>query len=347
MATKTITQPLLNSIPDELASRFDPVYVEYYNKYNVGRLATHQVDIREYRANPLKYTILYGRADGGEVFRVTEQKCAVKDGEINVRIFEPGPMSVDEPLRPAYVNYHGGGWTFGSLAMDDPYCRMICREVGAVCFDIEYRLAPEHPFPTPVEDAWTALQWVFETKAQEFHVDVKRIAIGGVSAGGHLSAVMGHMARDAGLPLAFQILSVPGVDLNTVLPNGEIRPDNPWKSYRELEHTAALPVPRITYVLNHFLGNPRQKGVEEDWRVSPLHSPNFKNLAPALVITAELDPLRDEGAAYAEKLKSNGNKVEHIMFKGVPHPFMQLDAILDAGKQYNVETIRALKAALY
>lgn len=80
--------------------------------------------------------------------------------------------------------------------------------------------------------------------------------------------------------------------------------------------------------------------------MSPLHSPNFKNLAPALVITAELDPLRDEGAAYAEKLKRNGNDAEYIMFKGVPHPFMQLDAILDAGKQYNLETVRALKAAL-
>lgn len=173
MATKTITQPLLNAIPDELVSRFDPVYVEYYNKYNAGRLATHQVDIREYRANPLKYTILYGRADGGEVFRITEQKCPVKDGEINVRIFEPGPGSADKPLRPAYVNYHGGGWTFGSLAMDDPYCRMVCREVGAVCFDIEYRLAPEHPFPTPVEDSWAALQWVRSRKPQKLW-DFKR-----------------------------------------------------------------------------------------------------------------------------------------------------------------------------
>jgi acetyl esterase/lipase len=151
---------MLNAIPDELVSRFDPVYMEYYNKYNVGRLHTHQVPIEQYRANPLNYTIQYGRADGGEVFRVTEQKCPVKDGEINVRIFEPGATDENGALRPAYVNYHGGGWTFGSLAMDDPYCRRVCREVGAVCFDVEYRLAPEYPFPTPIEDSWAALQWV-------------------------------------------------------------------------------------------------------------------------------------------------------------------------------------------
>jgi acetyl esterase/lipase len=169
MATKTITQPLWNTIPDNLVDRFDPVYVEFYNKYNVGRPHSHQVPIEAYRANPSKYAIQYGRADGGEVFRVTEQKCPVKGGEISIRIFEPGPIEQDIPLRPAYVNFHGGGWVFGNLASDDPFCRRICREVNCVCFDVEYRVAPEFKHPTQVEDAWSALKWVSRRRVHYFN----------------------------------------------------------------------------------------------------------------------------------------------------------------------------------
>lgn len=160
-----IHQPLHNSIPAELLPRFDPVYVEYYNKYNAGRLHTHEVPIEEFRKNPAKYLISYGRTPGPDVFRITEQKCPVEGGEISVRIFEPAPKE-DENGNPkkrgAYVNFHGGGWVFGNLTVDHDFCKRIVHglEGDVVAFDVDYRLAPENRYPIPVDDCWAAFNWV-------------------------------------------------------------------------------------------------------------------------------------------------------------------------------------------
>ena len=155
-----ISQPLLNSIPDHLVGRFDPVYLEYYNRYNVGRFHTHQVPIEDFRANPAKYTISYGRAIADNVFRVTEQQCPVEGGEITVRIYEPDPALSEGKPRAAYINYHGGGWVFGGLSVDDEWCKRVVNTLGCVAFDVDYRLAPENKFPVPVDDSWDAFNWV-------------------------------------------------------------------------------------------------------------------------------------------------------------------------------------------
>lgn len=156
-----ITQPLLNSIPDNLISRFEPTYVEYWNKYNVGRLATHQIPIEAYRADPLKYTIAYGReiVDKGDL-KVTDQKCPVDGGKITVRVIEPDNAKFPGSPRPVYVNFHGGGWVFGGLPTDFDFCKRLSHELGVVAFDVDYRLAPEHKFPIPVNDCWQAFNWV-------------------------------------------------------------------------------------------------------------------------------------------------------------------------------------------
>ncbi len=180
MATSTqppilLAHPLLNSIPDNLLSRFEPKYVEYYNKYSAGRLATHQVPIEAYRADPLRYTTQYGREiiDTGSLV-ITEQQCPVTPAiptngvendttsEITIRIFQPDPKLFPAPPtgRPAYVNFHGGGWVFGGLATDVDFCKRLCHELGVVCFDVDYRLAPEYKFPIPVNDCWEAFNWV-------------------------------------------------------------------------------------------------------------------------------------------------------------------------------------------
>jgi len=157
-----LSHPPINSIPDDLASRFEPTYVEYYNKYSAGRLATHQIPIEKYRADPLKYTTAYGRQiiDQGSL-KITEQKCPVQGGEITIRIFEPGEKTKE--LRPVYINFHGGGWVFGGLATDNDFCKRLSHEVGVVCFDVDYRLAPEFKFPIPVDDCWEAFNWVFSS----------------------------------------------------------------------------------------------------------------------------------------------------------------------------------------
>lgn len=160
-----IHQPLHNSIPPELLPRFDPVFVEYYNKYNAGRLHTHEIPIELYRKDPAKYAISYGQAAGPDIYRISEQKCPVKGGEITIRIFEP-TQQLDENNNPkqraAYINFHGGGWVFGDLSQNHDFCKRIVDglEGNLVAFDVDYRLAPENKYPIPVNDCWTAFNWV-------------------------------------------------------------------------------------------------------------------------------------------------------------------------------------------
>ncbi|KAM0818343.1 putative Alpha/beta hydrolase fold-3 domain-containing protein [Seiridium cardinale] len=345
-----IEQPLINGIPSNLLPRFDPTYVEYYNKYCAGRLATHQVPIEDYRKDPSKYTIAFGREliDDGDLI-IHEEKCPVEGGEITVRIFQPGQVP-PEPgtLRPVYVNFHGGGWVFGGLFTDNDYCKRLALELQCVCIDVDYRLAPEHKFPTAVDDCWAALNWIRNTKAKELKLDLNRVAVGGASAGGHLSAVVAHMCRDLDIPLAFQLLAVPVCDMHVFTPTGQLREDCPYESYREMYHTVPLPAERMMWFHNKFLGSSRPSEFDEppiDWKVSPIRAPKFEGLAPALIFTAEMDPLRDEGEAYGKKMNEAGSKAEMIRVKGAPHTFMIHDAVLEIGQMYNRESIRALAAA--
>ncbi|RDW69291.1 hypothetical protein BP6252_08311 [Coleophoma cylindrospora] len=340
-----VSHPLINSIPPELAARFDPAYLEYYNKYSAGRLATHQIPIESYRADPAKYTTVYGRQriDQGNLI-ITEQQCPVEGGSITIRIFQPEAAEKAPGPRPVYINFHGGGWVFGGLATDFDLCKRLALETGCVCFDVDYRLAPEYKFPIPLDDCWAGFQWVRDHK-DEFNIDVNRIAIGGASAGGHLSAVVAHFCRDAGIPLAFQVLAVPVCDLHVFTPEGALRPDQPYESYREMYYTQPLPAERMAYFHNKFLGDPRPASLDDDWKVSPIKAPNFKDLAPAIVITAEMDPLRDEGEAYGKKMNEAGSKAEIIRVPGVPHVFMQMDDFLEGGKLFNKLVIKALNEA--
>jgi acetyl esterase/lipase len=156
-----ISKPLLNAIPEALLPRFDPVYVEYYNIYSAGRLATHQVPIEDYRADPAKFTIAYGREiiDNGGLL-ISDQRCPVEGGEITIRIFQPDPSSSTPRPRPAYINFHGGGWVFGGLGTDFDFCKRLVHELGCVAFDVDYRLGPEYKFPIPLDDCWKAFNWV-------------------------------------------------------------------------------------------------------------------------------------------------------------------------------------------
>ncbi|KAJ6113290.1 esterase [Penicillium sp. IBT 18751x] len=348
-----IRQPLHNCIPADLLPRFDPVYVEYYYKYNAGRLHTHEVPIEDYRKDPAKYTVFYGSEPGPDVFRLTEQQCPVEGGNITIRIFEPAVKHDDQgqPLkRAAYVNFHGGGWVFGGLNTDHDYCKRLVHALDGemVVFDVDYRLSPEHRFPVPVDDCWTAFNWIRSQKAEEFDLDPERFAVGGPSAGGHLAAVVSHLCRNAQIPLRLQILSVPVCDLHSVFtPDGEFDRENcPYDSYREMEFTPALPTARMAYFHKHFLGVPRPAASAEDWKISPMLASNFHDLAPALVSTAELDPLRDEGEVYAAKLEEAGNRVELYRYAGTPHTFPSLEGFLDSGRLHRERVVAAMKREL-
>ncbi|MGY6502573.1 MAG: alpha/beta hydrolase [Acidimicrobiales bacterium] len=253
-------------------------------------------------------------------------------GDLGVRIYTPpgdGPFGV-------LVFFHGGGWTIGSLATHDHPCRTLCHEAGVVVVAVDYRLAPEHPFPAPLDDAWVATRWVAE-HADELGVDPTRLAVGGDSAGGNLAAVVALMAREAGGPdVAFQLLVYPSVDL---------RPDSVdrYPSLRENAEGYVLTLDTMEFFMGNYLPD---RSVADQWQVSPILAPSHAGLPPALVITAEMDPLRDEGAAYAVALADAGVSVTHSLYDGTVHTMFQLAPVLDAGARALTESATALRGAL-
>ena len=267
-------------------------------------------------------------AAGGEapeLASVEDRTIPGPAGEIPIRVYTPlgdGPF-------PVVVFYHGGGFTIGSLTSHDPVARRICAETGALVVAVDYRLAPEHPFPAAVEDAFAALQWVGDN-ASSIGGDPSRLAVTGDSAGGNLSAVVCLLARDAGGPaIRFQAL---------VYPTTDARADYP--SVRENGDSIFLSADTMAWFYEQYQSD------KEDWRASPILAPDLSDLPPALIITAEYDTLRDEGEAYGEALRAAGNDVTIRRYDGMTHVFFQLWGVLEAAKQAMTETTTALREAL-
>ena len=252
------------------------------------------------------------------------QVASVEDGavagSIPCRIYRP---EAAQPV-PTIVYLHGGGWVIGDLDTLDGVCRRLCRDVGAVVVSIDYRRAPEDPFPAAVEDGYAALTWVAE-HLEEYGADAARLALGGDSAGGNLAAVCAQQARDDGLPLAAQLLLYPAVDLVGDYPS---RVENAEGYF--------LTLADMRWFAERYLGmaetDPRAAELARDPRVSPLLAESLSGLAPALVITAEYDPLRDEGNAYAAALADAGVRVEHKEFAGLIHGFCGLEQFSPAAE---------------
>ena len=267
-------------------------------------------------------------AAGGEspeLASVEDRTIPGPAGEIPIRVYTP----VGEGPFPVVVFYHGGGFTIGSLTSHDPVARRICGEAEAIVVAVDYRLAPEHPFPAAVEDAFAALQWV-AANAAELGGDPSRLAVCGDSAGGNLSAVACLMARDAGGPaVRFQAL---------IYPTTDARADYP--SVQESGDSIFLSADSMQWFYEQYQSD------KLDWRASPILAEDLSNLPPALIITAEYDTLRDEGEAYGEALRSAGNDVTVRRYDGMAHVFFQLWGVLDAAKQAMTETTTALRAAL-
>jgi acetyl esterase len=240
-----------------------------------------------------------------------EQRDA--DG-VPVTIYRP----TADPDLPVLFWIHGGGWVIGTVAQYDPILRQVANATGAIVVTPEYRLAPEHPFPAPLDDCWRALSWTAKN-AVSFGGDGSRLAVGGDSAGGNLSAVLAIQARDAGGPeLALQVLVYPVTDANLTT-----------ASYRENGSGYLLDEKQMRWFFTCYLG---ENGDPSDWRISPLRCRKLENVAPALVITGEYDPLRDEGEAYALKLAAAGVDVQKQRYDGMIHAFFGLSAAFGASK---------------
>lgn len=246
---------------------------------------------------------------------------------VPVRVYRPSP----DDGRPVVVYLHGGGWTLGSVEVYDPVTRALANAAQAIVVSVDYRLAPEHPFPAPLDDCMTALRWIAKNAAT-FEGDASRLAIAGDSAGGNLAAVCALLARDEGGPdLALQALVYPVTDSD--LTTG---------SYRENGRGYLLEEAEMQWFFDCYTRGGTDRA---DWRISPLRAPDVAGVAPALVITAEFDPLRDEGEAYARRLADAGVPVELERYDGMIHAFFALLGSLDDGRAALDRTATALRRA--
>jgi acetyl esterase len=261
------------------------------------------------------------------VHRLEDRTIPGPTGPIPVRIYAP---KGDAPL-PVLVFFHGGGWVIGSIQTHDGLCRLLANAVGCVVVSVDYRLAPEHPYPAAAEDAYAATRWAADNAAA-IGGDPARIAVGGDSAGGNLTAVVALMARDrGGPPLVFQLLVYPVTDVPC---------DN--DSYRDNGRDYFLTTDQMRWFFGHYAGStPRL----DDPYLCPLRAKDLGRLPPALVITAEHDPLRDEGEAYARRLQEAGVPARAKRYPGVFHGFFAMGQLLARGREATADAAAALRSA--
>jgi acetyl esterase len=238
------------------------------------------------------------------IHSVTDQQVPGPAGEIAVRIYRPG----EEANLPVVLYLHGGGFISGDLDTHDPQCRMLSNHVPAVVVAVNYRLAPEHPYPAAIQDCFAVLKWL-EANANSIGGSASRMAVAGDSAGGNLAAVLPFMARDNSIALRSQALIYPMLDATL-------------SSASLVENGFIPPFTLIDCVLAWQTYLTRNEDRRDPY-ISPLQAQNLTGLPPALVITGELDILADEGEAYANRLREAGVRAEHEEFEGMIHGFFQ------------------------
>jgi len=253
-------------------------------------------------------------------------------GGVPLRLYRP----IDAGLCPVLVYVHGGGWTIGDLDTHDVLCRQLCVGAGVAVVSVDYGLGPEARFPKAVVDCVEATQWV-RAHAAELGVDATRMAVGGDSAGGNLSAVVAIALRDSSAagepPLAFQLLIYPATDMRAVAP-----------SHISNGQGYLLTSDSIAYYRNCYIAHPNDWA---DWRASPLLAADLSRLPPALVITAGYDPLRDEGRQYADALSAAGNTVQYVCFERQVHGFITMSRVLGEALTAVDLCASALRRALF
>ena len=258
--------------------------------------------------------------------RVENLHIPAADGHpLPARLYVP---STDTGL-PVMLYLHGGGFTIGSLETHDSLCRQLALRSGAAVVALDYRLAPEHPFPCAVDDSWAALAWL-AAQAAGLGLDGKRLAVGGDSAGGTLAAVAALHARDIGLPLALQLLITPGTTAHA-----------DTVSHRLYANGFLLDAASIAWFFDHYIPYHHRS----DWRFAPLLAPELDGVAPACVLLAECDPLVDEGLAYADRLRSSGVPVELELTRGMTHDFIKMGRLLPEALNAQAVAGDALRSA--
>jgi acetyl esterase len=257
-----------------------------------------------------------------ELARVQDLEVATRDGtRIPARLYAPAAQRL-----PVLVYFHGGGFTIGSVATHDTLTRTLAHLAGCAVLSVGYRLAPEHRFPTAVNDAWDAVQWLLR-EGEALGVDTRRLALGGDSAGGTLATVCATLARDAGIEVALQVLFYPGC---------AGWPRSP--SHARYAEGLVLDQAHIEYFFRHYIADADR----DDWRFAPLNTPDLEGVAPAWFGLAECDPLVDDGLAYGDTLRAAGVAVDLEIYRGVTHEFIKMGRVLPEARQAHADAAAAL-----
>ncbi len=264
------------------------------------------------------------------VAKVEDRKIPSSSGDIPIRIYTPAGV----PPFGVLVYFHGGGWVIGDIAMTDQPCRLLANASGCMVISVEYRLAPEHKFPAAPEDCYTATKWVFDN-AMRLNVDPMRIAVGGTSAGATLAAAVALMARDRREPhIAYQLLIYPATTTElTTASHSQFAKDNYYILSRA----------DMEWFWGHYLAHDEDRS---NPYACPAHAKSLTRLPPAFVITAEYDPLRDEGEAYAVRLSQEGVSTILKRYDGVTHGFFGMPGLLERAKVAIGDAAQALRNAI-
>ncbi|MGC9106808.1 MAG: alpha/beta hydrolase [Infirmifilum sp.] len=278
---------------------------------------TPEVDVKKFREEFNNSSLLLVKMANEPIYKTEDIAIPVRGGSIKARIYRPS----DREKLPAVVYYHGGGFVLGSIETHDHVCRRIARLSGAVVVSVDYRLAPEYKFPTAVYDAFDAAKWVADNY-DRLGIDNGKIAVAGDSAGGNLAAVTSLISRDSGEKFVkYQVLIYPVVNLTQAPTVSKVEYSG--------EEYVILTTELMTWFGRQYLSKPEEA-------VNPYASPIFAKLSdlpPALVITAEYDPLRDEGELYAHMLKTYGVKSVAVRYNGVIHGFINFYPMLEEGRE--------------
>ncbi|KAJ7212244.1 alpha/beta hydrolase fold-domain-containing protein [Mycena pura] len=303
-----MAQQIHQPIHPSMIPRLDPEYIDFHNKFIATIVPPHTL--------PWDPAMRNGPAVPGGSHPLPVGKTEDIDmTHTGFRAFTPEGISPANGW-PCFIFFHGGGWTFGGLSAENGLSTNLCSRAKCVVISVDYRLAPEHKYPTAVEDAIESLDWVIKNGKSRLNIDIARIAVGGSSSGGNLAAILALKAAEASppIPLVFQLLIVP-------VTNNTATVENLWA---ENQLAPWLSPARMLWFRKNYLPN------EEDhtkWDASPYFAPDalLAKVPKTWIAVCEADILRDEGITYGKKLSALGVEVEVEVYKGAPHPVMVMD----------------------
>jgi acetyl esterase len=307
---------------DELALRTPHPQIEALRRerFAAGARPLHELSVADARRRPGDA----GTSPPEPVAAVIDRSIPGPGGALRIRIYLPDRGDA----LPVLVYFFGGGWVLGSIEASDAICRSLARRTPCAVAAVDYRLAPEHRFPAGVEDCYAATCWLAD-HAAELGLDPARIAVGGGSSGANLAAAVTLLALErGGPPIVFQLLVYPPTDARAI---AQSPADGPFFDRRAAD-----------WCWSHYLARDEDG---DDPLASPLRADDVEGLPPALVITAELDPLRDEGERYAGRLAAAGVATELVRFDGMVHGFFALTGVLDAAAEAQALAAAALGRA--